>query len=75
LTPNTGFNSRAHASNRRDNYGRNGTKSAVDPALTRIISVVAAPQLAAEIECSLSKLIIYTATIDEAKQPGFIVLG
>jgi len=50
-------------------------KRGVDPALTRIISVVAAPQLY-KIECSLSWLIIYTATIDEAvNSQGFIVPG
>jgi len=43
----------------------------VDPALTRIISVVAAPQLCRN---CVAYPIIYTATIDEAvNSQGFIV--
>jgi len=41
-------------------------KRGVDPALTRIISVVAAPQLYKKLSAAYPGLIIYTATIDEA---------
>jgi uracil phosphoribosyltransferase len=48
----------------------------VDPALTRIISVVAAPPALQKLSVAYPGLIIYTATIDEAvNSQGFIVPG
>lgn len=48
----------------------------VDPALTRIISVVAAPPALQKLSATYPGLVIYTATIDEAvNSQGFIVPG
>lgn len=48
----------------------------IDPALTRIISVVAAPPALQKLNAAYPGLIIYTATIDEAvNSQGFIVPG
>ena len=48
----------------------------IDPALTRIISVVAAPPALQKLSAAYPGLIIYTATIDEAvNSQGFIVPG
>ncbi len=48
----------------------------VDPALTRIISVVAAPPALQKLSAAYPGLVIYTATIDEAVNfEGFIVPG
>lgn len=47
-----------------------------DPALTRIISVVAAPPALQKLSAAYPGLVIYTATIDEAvNSQGFIVPG
>ncbi len=47
-----------------------------DPALTRIISVVAAPPALQKLSAAYPGLVIYTATIDEAvNTQGFIVPG
>jgi len=47
-----------------------------DPALTRIISVVAAPPALQKLSVAYPGLIVYTATIDEAvDDQGFIVPG
>lgn len=51
-------------------------KRGVDPALTRIISVVAAPPALQKLSEAYPGLIIYTATIDEGvNSQGFIVPG
>ena len=48
----------------------------IDPALTRIISVVAAPPALQKLSAAYPGLVIYTATIDEAvNSQGFIVPG
>lgn len=52
------------------------TQRGIDPALTRIISVVAAPPALQKLNAAYPGLIIYTATIDEAvNDRGFIVPG
>ncbi|PMB36525.1 uracil phosphoribosyltransferase [Fischerella thermalis CCMEE 5319] len=52
------------------------TQRGVDPALTRIISVVAAPPALQKLGAAYPGLIIYTATIDEqVNDQGFIVPG
>ncbi len=52
------------------------TQRGVDPALTRIISVVAAPPALQKLGAAYPGLIIYTATIDEqVNDRGFIVPG
>jgi uracil phosphoribosyltransferase len=52
------------------------TKRGVDPALTRIISVVAAPPALQKLSASYSSLTIYTAIIDEGlNNQGYIVPG
>lgn len=52
------------------------TRRGIDPALTRIISVVAAPPALQKLNAAYPGLIIYTATIDEAvNNQGFIVPG
>ncbi|WP_315788894.1 uracil phosphoribosyltransferase [Fischerella sp. JS2] len=52
------------------------TQRGVDPALTRIISVVAAPPALQKLGAAYPGLIIYTATIDEqVNERGFIVPG
>ena len=51
-------------------------KRGVDPALTRIISVVAAPPALQKLSACYPGLIIYTATIDESvNSQGFILPG
>lgn len=48
----------------------------IDPALTRIISVVAAPPALQKLNAAYPGLVIYTATIDEEiNSQGFIVPG
>lgn len=48
----------------------------VDPALTRIIAIVAAPPALQKLSAAYPELVIYTATIDEAvDEQGFIVPG
>lgn len=48
----------------------------VDPALTRIISVVVAPPALQKLSAAYPGLVIYTATIDESvNSEGFIVPG
>jgi uracil phosphoribosyltransferase len=48
----------------------------VDPALTRIICVVAAPQALQKLSAAYPGLVIYTATIDETlNSQGYIVPG
>ncbi|MER3490901.1 MAG: uracil phosphoribosyltransferase [Mastigocladus sp. ERB_26_2] len=52
------------------------TQRGVDPSLTRIISVVAAPPALQKLGAAYPGLIIYTATIDEqVNERGFIVPG
>ncbi len=52
------------------------TKRGVDPALTRIISVVAAPPALQKLSESYPSLTIYTAIIDESvNSQGYIVPG
>lgn len=52
------------------------THRGVDPALTRIICVVAAPPALQKLSAAYPGLIIYTATIDETvNNQGFIVPG
>lgn len=52
------------------------TKRGVDPALTRIISVVAAPPALQKLGSDYPSLTIYTATIDEGlNSKGYIVPG
>ncbi|MBD2775395.1 uracil phosphoribosyltransferase [Iningainema tapete] len=52
------------------------TRRGVDPALTRIICVVAAPPALQKLSAAYPGLIIYTATIDETvNNQGFIVPG
>jgi len=52
------------------------TQRGVDPALTRIVSVVAAPPALQKLSAAYPSLIIYTATIDETvNDRGFIVPG
>jgi uracil phosphoribosyltransferase len=51
-------------------------KRGVDPALTRIISVVAAPPALQKLSASYPSLTIYTAMIDEiVNDQGYIVPG
>jgi uracil phosphoribosyltransferase len=51
-------------------------KRGVDPALTRIISVVAAPPALQKLSASYPSLTIYTAMIDETvNEQGYIVPG
>jgi len=48
----------------------------VDPALTRIVSVVAAPQALQKLSVAYPSLVVYTATIDEGlNSQGYIVPG
>lgn len=48
----------------------------IDPALTRIVSVVAAPPALQKLSAAYPGLVIYTATIDEGlNAEGFIVPG
>ncbi len=48
----------------------------VDPALTRIISVVAAPQALQKLSVAYPSLVVYTATIDEGlNSQGYVVPG
>lgn len=48
----------------------------VDPALTRIVSVVTAPPALQKLSTAYPELVIYTATIDgEVNSQGFIVPG
>lgn len=52
------------------------TQRGVDPALIRIISIVAAPPALQKLSIAYPSLNIYTATIDEGvNQQGFIVPG
>ncbi|BAY24650.1 uracil phosphoribosyltransferase [Calothrix sp. NIES-2100] len=52
------------------------TQRGVDPALTRIVCVVAAPPALQKLSAAYPGLIIYTATIDEqVNDDGFIVPG
>ncbi|NJL87771.1 MAG: uracil phosphoribosyltransferase [Leptolyngbyaceae cyanobacterium SM1_1_3] len=52
------------------------TQRGVDPALVRIISVVAAPQALQKLAEAYPALTLYTATIDEGlNEKGFIVPG
>ena len=52
------------------------TRRGINPALTRIISVVAAPPALQKLNAAYPGLVIYTATIDEAvNSQGFIVPG
>ncbi|MBE9209367.1 uracil phosphoribosyltransferase [Nostoc sp. LEGE 06077] len=52
------------------------TQRGVNPALTRIVSVVAAPPALQKLSAVYPELIIYTATIDETvNDRGFIVPG
>lgn len=52
------------------------TKRGIDPALTRIISVVAAPPALQKLASSYPSLTIYTAIIDEGlNSQGYIVPG
>ncbi|NWF62131.1 MAG: uracil phosphoribosyltransferase [Fischerella sp.] len=52
------------------------TQRGVDPSLTRIVCVVAAPPALQKLGTAYPGLIIYTATIDEAvNNQGFIVPG
>lgn len=52
------------------------TKRGVDPALTRIISIVAAPPALQKLSVAYPGLVVYTATIDEGvNSQGFIVPG
>jgi uracil phosphoribosyltransferase len=52
------------------------TQRGVDPALTRIISVVVAPPALKQLNAAYPGLIVYTATIDETlNDQGYIVPG
>jgi len=52
------------------------TKRGADPALTRIISVIAAPPALQQLSINYPALSVYTATIDEGlNERGFIVPG
>ncbi|MBD2004855.1 MULTISPECIES: uracil phosphoribosyltransferase [Cyanophyceae] len=52
------------------------TKRGIDPALTRIISVVAAPPALQKLSSAYPGLIVYTAMIDEGlNSQGYIVPG
>lgn len=52
------------------------TQRGIDPALTRIISIVAAPPALQKLSAAYPGLVVYTATIDEAvNSEGFIVPG
>jgi uracil phosphoribosyltransferase len=52
------------------------TQRGIDPALTRIVCVVAAPPALQKLSAAYPGLIIYTATIDETvNDQGFIVPG
>jgi uracil phosphoribosyltransferase len=52
------------------------TQRGVDPALTRIVCVVAAPPALQQLSAAYPGLIIYTATIDETvNNQGYIVPG
>ena len=51
-------------------------KRGVEPAFTRIISVVAAPPALQKLSAAYPELVIYTATIDESvNDQGFVVPG
>jgi len=51
-------------------------KRGVEPALTRIVSVVTAPPALQKLSAAYPELVIYTATIDEGlNSQGFIVPG
>ena len=51
-------------------------KRGVEPAFTRIISVVAAPPALQKLSAAYPELVIYTATIDEGvNEQGFVVPG
>ena len=51
-------------------------KREVEPAFTRIISVVAAPPALQKLCAAYPELVIYTATIDEGvNDQGFVVPG
>lgn len=51
-------------------------KRGVEPAFTRIISVVAAPPALQKLSAAYPELVIYTATIDEGvNDQGFVVPG
>lgn len=48
----------------------------VDPALTRIVSVVASPQALQKLSVAYPSLVVYTATIDEGlNSQGYVVPG
>ncbi|WP_414542785.1 uracil phosphoribosyltransferase [Nostoc sp. CCY0012] len=52
------------------------TQRGVDPALTRIVCVVAAPPALQKLSAAYPGLIVYTATIDEiVNEQGYIVPG
>lgn len=52
------------------------TQRGIDPALIRIVSVVAAPPALQKLSAAYPGLVVYTATIDEAvNSEGFIVPG
>ena len=52
------------------------TQRGADPALTRIVCVVAAPPALQKLSAAYPGLIIYTATIDEKlNNKGYIVPG
>lgn len=52
------------------------TKRGINPELTRIVSVVAAPPALQKLSAAYPGLIVYTATIDEiVNEQGFIVPG
>jgi uracil phosphoribosyltransferase len=52
------------------------THRGIDPTLTRIVSVIAAPQALQKLSAAYPGLIIYTACIDEGlNEQGFIVPG
>jgi uracil phosphoribosyltransferase len=52
------------------------TQRGIDPALIRIVSIVAAPPALQKLSAAYPGLIVYTATIDEAvNSEGFIVPG
>lgn len=52
------------------------TQRGVDPTLTRIVCVVAAPPALQQLSATYPGLIIYTATIDETvNNQGYIVPG
>jgi uracil phosphoribosyltransferase len=52
------------------------THRGIDPALVRIVSVIAAPQALQKLSAAYPGLIIYTACIDEGlNEQGFIIPG